>query len=212
MIRLCIAVKNIRYVACSGGVDSMALLHFLRQANKEVEVAFYNHNTETSFEAEKFVIRYCLENGIPFTKGWNQNTKPKQDSWEEFWRNERYKFLHSLKGEVATAHHLNDVAETYLFGCIHGRPKFIHREFHNVVRPLLLTPKSVLISWCKRHKVPFIEDESNKDTRFNRNRIRHNILPEIHQVNPGFLTVIKRLQKEKWAGPGSSCGYKATRS
>jgi len=196
MINLCGPVKNIKYVACSGGVDSMALLTFLHRANKDIGVAFFDHGTETSREAEEFLMPYCANKDIIFRKRILTKSKPKGDSWEEFWRNERYKFLHSLNGDVATGHHLDDAAETYLFGCIHGKPKYIWHRLKNVVRPLLLTPKSELISWCDRHKVRYVEDETNKDTRFVRNRIRHNIIPEVLQVNPGFLTVVRKLVKE----------------
>jgi len=198
MIKLNMPVRDIQYVACSGGVDSMALLHFLKQANPNIQAAFFNHNTETSHQAERFVLQYCLDNDIPCTRSITLDLPVRGDSPEEFWRRRRYEFLHNLRGKVATAHHLNDVAETYLFGCIHGQPKFIGRTYYNVVRPILSTTKDTLYDWCERHGVPFIEDETNNHLRYNRNRIRHNIMPEVQQVNPGFLRVVDRLQQEKW--------------
>lgn len=176
----------------------MALLHFLHNKNKDIRAAFFDHNTPTSLEAERFVLKYCLEHDIDMVTGRTLQLPPKGDSKEDFWRRKRYEFLHSLKGVVATAHHLNDVAETYLFGCINGQPKFIGRNYYNVVRPLLLTPKTELESWCKRHDVPHIWDKSNAHLQFNRNRIRRQIMPEVLQVNPGFLKVVKRLLQEQW--------------
>jgi tRNA(Ile)-lysidine synthase len=203
MIKLCghIRPSDIKGVALSGGVDSMALLSFLRneQRPRWIKAFFFDHGTETSEKAHEFVAGYCALKGIDLEVGRLRKSKPKKDSWEEFWRKERYKWLHSQPFIIATAHHLNDVAETYLWSMAHGHPRFIHyqkpfdeQETQNIVRPLLLTPKSELVSWCERHQVPYIEDHSNEDLRFTRNRIRHNIMPEMLKVNPGFLKIVAR--------------------
>jgi len=201
MIHIIGSTKPIQAVACSGGVDSMAALSFLRNGKHAVTAVFFHHGTETSEAAQSFVARYCGEQGIPFVAGRINGSKPPGLSPEEWWRNERYAFLHSLNMTIATAHHLNDVAETYLWGMMHGRTRHIHYikphegEHSNVVRPFLLTKKTELVSWCERHDVPWIEDTSNTDVAFTRNRIRHNIMPEVEQVNPGFLKVVERLTR-----------------
>jgi tRNA(Ile)-lysidine synthase TilS/MesJ len=66
----------------------------------------------------------------------------------------------------------------------------------NVIRPFLLTEKSEFESWCKRKNVPFIQDESNNSVEYSRNRIRHNIIPELLKVNPGLKTVVKKMIKK----------------
>lgn len=197
-------MRDIDVVACSGGVDSMAALHFLRNGKHGVAAAFFHHDTETSEAALRFLARYCTDHNIPLITGRICGSKPQKDSWEEWWRKERYAFLHSLKGKtVATAHHLNDVAETYLWGCIHGQPRFInYTKPHqgtdsNVVRPFLLTRKDQLVAWCRRHDVPWVKDASNDDVSFDRNRIRNNIMPEVERANPGFLRVVERLLKQR---------------
>jgi len=203
MIRLVESVKNITAIAVSGGSDSMALLSFLRRNNPSITAIYFHHGTEHGQEAFNFVRNYCLENGINFKYDMLKGEKPKNKSWEEFWREARYSYLHSLtEYTIATAHHLNDAAETYLWGCINGSPRFIHYRqpsengFTNIVRPLLLTPKSELMNWCERHSVPYIQDPSNSDTNYTRNKIRHNIMPGVFEVNSGFLTVVKRLVEE----------------
>jgi tRNA(Ile)-lysidine synthase len=198
---------NIKGVALSGGVDSMALLSFLRNHRpRDVVAYFFDHDTAASKEAREFVINYCLSNDITLDVGKLSGKKPTEESWEEFWRNQRYEWLHSKVEEsgryIATAHHLNDVAETYIWSMAHGHPRFIHYQQpwrdkkSKIIRPFLLAPKSELYNWCERHQVPFIEDVSNNDVRFTRNRIRHNIYPEILKINPGFLKTVEKSWKD----------------
>jgi len=203
MIRLVGPIKGITAVAVSGGPDSMAALSFIQNANPNIAAIYFDHKTEHGKEAKTFLQSYCESNNITLVIGELAQTKPKQDSWEEFWRTQRYHFLHSLKDHlIATAHHLNDVAETYLWGCAHGTFRFIHyrqpsNNKTNIIRPFLLTPKTKLLAWCHRHSIPYIKDGSNNNLKFTRNRIRHKILPEIEQINPGFLTTITKLVKNR---------------
>lgn len=197
--------KNLHGVAVSGGQDSMAALSFVRNAHKTVVAYYFDHGTVHGAEAKEFIQDFCANNAIPLVVGKLVGDKPSDLSWEEFWRIERYKFLHSFKNlNIATAHHLNDAAETYLWGCLHGNPRRIHcrqpgenGQLTNIVRPFLLTPKKDLEEWCERKNVPFITDPSNADTDYTRNRIRHNIMPEALKVNPGLLAVVrKQIQKD----------------
>ena len=192
MIKLSMDVRDINAVALSGGVDSMALLSFLERNNPTA--IYFNHGTVHGNEAEEFVKTYCCENSNPLVIGKISRGKAKDESWEEYWRKERYAFLNGLPYRIATAHHLNDVAEGYLMGMIQsGRPRY-PRVFldPNIYRPFLLAPKSELESWCKRKSVPFIQDESNADTRYTRNAVRANIMPEVLKINPGFLRTVRR--------------------
>lgn len=206
MIRIIGPIKPINAVACSGGVDSMAALHFLRNGKHNISAVFFHHGTDASEKAQRFLEGCCADQGIPLIVGRISGSKPPEDSWEAWWREQRYAFLHSLPLTIATAHHLSDVAETYLWGCLHGHPRFIHYikphndESSNVIRPFLLTKKADLISWCERHNVPWVDDASNSDVRFDRNRIRHNIMPEVEKVNPGFLKVVARLASKQLKG------------
>lgn len=209
MIRLVGSLRDIDGVAVSGGVDSMALLSFMRYGKHRPDAYFYHHGTETSEKAFRFVLDYCRNHKIILHTEKLVTEKPKRDSWEEFWRNERYQWLHQQPATIATAHHLNDVAETYIWGCSHGQPRYIHyrqpSKSQNIVRPLLLTEKQELVDWCHRKGVPYVTDDTNDDLRFTRNRIRHNIIPELQQVNPGFLTNIKRLMEARLTDLDAEC-------
>lgn len=185
--------SNINIVALSGGIDSMMLLDFLRNANHKVSAAFFHHGTENSDDAYEFVRNYCEDNRITLHYGELKEKKPRNRSREDWWRQKRYEFLDSLSGIVATAHHLNDVAETWLFSASHGKPKVIPYKRNNVVRPLIVTDKNEITNWVNKHEVPYIEDNSNYDLTYPRNAIRHKILPLIIKyINPGFLSMVRR--------------------
>lgn len=192
MLRVIPPIRTVEAVACSGGPDSMSVLSFIRNSKPNIKVLFFDHGTDSSQLAKEFLTNYCSAQELDLVIGKVSESKPKKDSWEEFWRNQRYKFLWSTGLTTATGHNLNDVAETYLFGAIHGQPKLIPYQNRNVIRPFLPTSKEEMLNWCRKFSVPYVEDESNSNLRFNRNRIRHQILPEVLKVNPGFLSVIKK--------------------
>lgn len=180
------------YLACSGGVDSMAIADFYKRGGKNFTLAHYHHGTPQADQYLNFLRSWSVENKIPLVHAKLTDSKPSKTSPEEFWRINRYKFLNSLPGKVVTCHHLNDVAETWLFSSIHGNPKLISRTNKNVVRPFLTTTKETLLQWAINKKVEWVEDETNMDVHYPRNRIRHHMMDEALQVNPGFLSVIKK--------------------
>jgi len=198
MIRLLGKAREINNIAVSGGIDSMASIHFLRNGKHQPTILHFHHGTKHSEKAHQFVIDYCKSNSIKFKLGFIQGQKPKELSWEEWWRNERYKFFHSFVGNVATCHHLNDVAETWLMGAIHGRTKLIPFRNRNVIRPFLLTPQSVLREWAEKYQLCWSQDHSNFDMRYDRNRIRLMIMPAVEKINPGFLKVIYKKVREAY--------------
>lgn len=192
MIRFLGEIPNKCIVAFSGGVDSVAVVDFLLNGRKDVTLAFFNHGTLTSESAQNFVIDFATRRGIDLHVGRLFREKKHDESQEEFWRNERLRFFSSLDSPVYTAHHLDDAVETWIFTSLHGDPKLIPYQSGNVIHPFLITPKKEFVSWCKRKKLDWIEDESNNDVRFMRNLIRHKIVPEALKVNPGLHKVIKK--------------------
>jgi tRNA(Ile)-lysidine synthase len=186
------------YVACSGGVDSMAVVNFLRN-NHSVNIVFFDHGTETSHYAQAFVANYCSENELPFLYGSiNKFSKSKDQSWEEHWRNERYKYFHTINADIITAHHLDDCVETWVWSSMHGTGKIIPYRNKNVIRPFRLTRKRDFELWKNLKNVPHVEDDSNADTCYTRNYIRHEMMPHVLRVNPGIhKTIAKKVRADE---------------
>lgn len=192
MIRLQGKLPRSFCVAVSGGLDSMVALDFLRRAHIVTAITF-DHGSEYHVKASKLVRDYCSKHGIQLIESRIENIlKPKDQSLEEYWRIQRYKFFNSMNDTVVTAHHLDDIVETWLWSSCHGQGKIIPYVNQNVIRPLRLNTKSELENWADKFQVPFYEDKSNKDTRFMRNYIRHNMVKHAHHVNPGLYKVLRK--------------------
>jgi tRNA(Ile)-lysidine synthase len=183
------------YVACSGGVDSMAVVDFLIK-NHKVNLMFFNHGTDTSQEALDFLTnRYypsISQAGMVLNVGHICRTKERSESWEEYWRNERYAWFHSYDVPIITCHHLDDCVETWIFTSLNGEGRIIPYSNRNVIRPFRLNRKSEFTNWCRNKNVPWVEDTSNEDTGYMRNFIRHEIVPKALVVNPGLHKVVRR--------------------
>jgi tRNA(Ile)-lysidine synthase len=180
-------------LACSGGVDSMAIANFLLNGGYHPHIIYFNHNTEHGDEAEEFVRNYCKTHNLKLFVG-RTDLKPTSNK-EKIWSDLRYEYFSKFDFPIITCHHLDDCIETYLFSCLRGFQSVIPYSRGNVIRPFLLNEKLVFEDWCKRKNVPFIQDESNFSTDYSRNKIRHNIVPEALKVNPGLKTVVRKMIK-----------------
>lgn len=184
-------------VACSAGVDSMAIVDFLKN-HHEVTLAYYHHgktdNVKFSDDCEQFVKKYANDNGLDIIIGYNnKDEKPKNMSMEEFWRVKRYEFLNSIDAPVITGHHLGDVVETWVWSSMHGEGKIIPYRNKNIIRPFMTNKKEEFVSWCERKNVKWLEDMSNhEDNNKTRNFIRNVIMPNVLTVNPGIHKVIAK--------------------
>jgi tRNA(Ile)-lysidine synthase len=196
MIKLMESLPRTLYVACSGGVDSMAALDFLRR-NHTVAVAYFDHASDNSVDTLKFVQEYCDSQRIPLAIGSITRDRIKSESLEEYWRNQRYEFLDGLGETVVTAHHLDDAVETWVFGSLNGQPKLPQLHRGNIVRPFLGTRKFDLHKWCITHNVPWIEDTSNEKLELTRNYIRKELIPHVLKVNPGIHKMIKKRLQDR---------------
>jgi tRNA(Ile)-lysidine synthase len=200
MIRIQTKLPREIIVACSGGVDSMAVVDFLRR-NHDVTAFYFDHGTEHGFEAGKFLEKYFSGSDVQLLTRRIQETEvPNDISQEEHWRNERYKWLHFLKkdGEVVTCHHLDDCVETWIWSSMHGEGKIIPYRNKNVIRPFRLTRKRDFELWANLKNVPYIEDDSNSDTCYTRNYIRHEMMPHVLRVNPGIHKNVSKKVREDY--------------
>ena len=185
------------YVACSGGVDSVAMLHFLSR-NHDVTALHVNHNEGNSDDSEDFVRSLCTSISCKFVSKRITNTRPTGTSLEEFWRNERYVFFNSIDDTVVTAHSLDDSVETWVWSSLHGTGKIIPYSNANVIRPFMLNNKQQFIRWATKHSISWVEDSSNSDLTLVRNYIRQVMMPQVVHVNPGISTVIKKKVKKQY--------------
>ena len=199
MIRLIGKIPNDLVVACSGGLDSMAVTHFLRQSKRKVRIAYFNHDTFHSHQAQRFVENYSNENKLDLYLGRVQGNKGKR-SIEEFWRDERYNFFKRIKTKfLITCHHLDDAVETWVFSSLHGQCKLIpYKRGNNIYRPFLMTSRKKIKEYAERKEVRWIEDPSNAKTDYMRNYIRHSMMPHILKINPGIRTMVRKKMIESY--------------
>lgn len=193
------------HIGVSGGVDSMAIVDFLSK-NHKVNLMFFNHGTETSREALDFIQDQYYPSmklaGMKLYVGSISRQKESSESWEEYWRNQRYEWFHSYEYPIITCHHLDDCVETWIFNSLHGEGRIIPYSNKNVIRPFRANRKSEFTNWCRNRNVPWVEDSSNEDTKYMRNFIRHEIAPKALVVNPGLHKVIRKKVLED--GPQAS--------
>ena len=205
---------DVRICVClSGGADSCALLHCLMQLQKktvfELSACHFNHRirADESLRDENFCIELCKSYGIPLFLG-SANIpllhKSSGQTLEECARTHRYAWFETLANEhsiqyFATAHHMDDQAETILFRLFRGTdPKGlsgISATRGIYIRPFLNIEKSEILEYIKKHELCFVEDSSNQDTNYTRNYIRHVILPQASKVNPNASRAICRVSR-----------------
>ena len=186
------------WVACSGGIDSVFAADFLRQVpSRDIGLAYFNHGTNYSTDAEALVTRLADHWRLPLKIGRIAETQvPPKISQEEHWRNERYAFLDTFAAPVITGHKLDDNVETWLWTSCHGTPHVIPYQRNNVIRPFMLVRRADIQKWAVRKEMMWIDDPSNMDLRFMRNYIRHRLLPHALKVNPGLHQVVARKVRE----------------
>lgn len=193
MIRIISKIPPNVVIACSGGIDSMVVTHFLLEGRRNVRLAYFNHDTSHSRQAQDFVEKYANENNLDLFIGRVKGTKGKR-SMEEFWRDERYAFFNRIKTDfLITCHHLDDAVETWVMSALHGNCKLIpYQRGENIYRPFLMTSKQIIKNYAERKQLEWVEDPSNVRTEYIRNHIRHSLMPGILKVNPGIRTMIRK--------------------
>lgn len=190
--------------AVSGGADSVCLVHWLTRLREEfdfsVTAAHYNHQLrgDESRRDEDFVrsfLQTCCP-GVPLVTGSGDvSARAAQNGTgiEETAREMRYAFLQQTAQQVgadviATAHNAEDNAETMLLHLLRGSAlrglTGIRPRRDNLIRPLLTTRRQDIEHYLHRYGLPHVEDSSNADERFTRNRVRRQVMPLLEQLQP----------------------------
>lgn len=199
------------YVAVSGGADSMALLEFChRNLNQKIVAVHVNHGIrgETADRDQKFVEKYCEDNNIECKvfNALHSGVVVPEHPTEEWARNLRYNYFDSiLSGNdvMATAHTLSDLTETVLFRLARGTGlnglEGIPIKRGYFIRPFLSISRSETEELCRQYNINFVTDESNLTDDYSRNKIRHNVVPILKNINPSvevsFAKTCSRIQR-----------------
>ena len=188
--------------AVSGGADSMCLLHWLsRREDISLVAAHFDHQLRgaESDRDESFVRNFCAQHEIPLTVGRGDvRTFAQREklSIEEAARTLRYTFLFRAAEEegcqrIATAHNAGDNAETLLLHLLRGSGlqglTGIAPRLRNVVRPLLATSRQEIEEYLSVYHIPHMEDSTNSDETYTRNRVRRQLIPLLEEMNSGFV-------------------------
>ena len=194
-------------LAFSYGVDSRVLLDILIKLGYEVIIAHVNHKHRLQSELEE-------DEAISLAKRLNINYEVMhlvEDHSKNFHadaHNKRYDFFMQVAKKynanyIATAHHLNDNAETILLNLIRGSNLYgygginITQKRNNItiVRPLMCVTKIEIKAYQEVNNLTYYEDSSNSEDEFRRNRIRHHILPLLENENPNILKELNNYSK-----------------
>lgn len=210
--------------AVSGGRDSMALLHYLYTHAVEFGITISALNFDHKMRGEAsaldsaFVARYCSKLGIPLLFFEWTGEEPKTESSARCWRLSKYAqaVLPQKRADggewagcdvIATAHHLNDNAETVLFNLARGSglsglcgisdeeyAAAAEKPF-KIIRPLISCARSEIDEYIAENDIPYVDDQTNFTDGYTRNKIRHNVLPELEKAVPGAAKAIYRFSR-----------------
>jgi tRNA(Ile)-lysidine synthase len=199
-------------VAVSGGADSVALLYALTilapSLSLRLGIAHLNHQLrgEDSDKDEQFVSDLAESLNLPCYLAKEDvlaYQKIHKLSLEEAGRRVRYEFFEKIRKEhrfdkIALGHHADDNAELILMNLLRGSGALglsgiPSARNGNIVRPLINITRAEIMEFLTRQNLNYVSDDSNSDTRFLRNRIRHELIPILRDYNPGISENLNRM-------------------
>ena len=190
-------------VACSGGRDSISLLHYLNSIKHELDCEVVAVNVDHGIRAHsaldtEFVMQFCKDNKIRAYKFKAEALKVAKEeklTIEQAARKVRYGVFETVikKGlvdKIALAHHMQDQAETVLLNIVRGAGLSGARGMEPVrdeiyIRPLLATPREEIMAYLDMNGLEYVEDETNADNTYSRNYIRNIVLPALRKQFKG---------------------------
>jgi len=188
-------------LAVSGGVDSMVLMHLFQQLHYDIAIAHCNFQLRgkesdgdelfVQVKSEKLKVKsYCIRFD---TESYSKENKL---SIQLAARKLRYDWFHELLSEnqldyLVTAHHLDDNVETFLINFTRGTGleglTGIPAQNGNIIRPLLPFSREEIENYAQANQIQWREDSSNASDKYFRNKLRHDIVPILKELNTGFL-------------------------
>lgn len=195
--------------ALSGGADSVCLTLALKELSEEygfaLKAVHVNHllRGAESDRDEQFCRDLCEREDIPLTvfrADAAEFAKAHKMSLESGARKLRYGFFDKVcedSAKIATAHTLSDSAETVIFNLTRGTGLKglcgIPPVRDNMIRPLIYCKREEILSFLSEKGQDFVTDSTNLSDDYSRNKIRHNVIPVLEELNGGFFESIKRL-------------------
>ena len=200
-------------IGVSGGPDSMTLLNVLINLKQKlgiskIVVATVNHMIREEAEEEtKFVENFCESHGIEFylkKVDVQEEARSKKISTELAGRNARYDFFEEVlkktgSNKIATAHNLNDNAETVLMNLLRGSGVSGLKGIEKIrdgkfIRPIIECKRSEIEQYCVDNKLNPRYDKTNNENTYTRNKIRNMLIPYIEEnFNPNIVDSLNRL-------------------
>lgn len=193
-------------VAVSGGMDSVALLHYLNANARKFSISLCalncNHKIRpiTSDRDSGFVKDMCERLDIPLMYFEWQTDGRRTEREARQWRRECYAQARDFfKADyIATAHHMNDNAETVLFNLARGSsPTGLTgiSDSGYIIRPLISCTRAQIEAYVRENGIGYVDDETNFTDDYTRNKIRHNVLPELEKAVPEASRAIYRFSR-----------------
>ena len=193
-------------LAISGGIDSMVLLHLFHELDFDISIAHCNFmlRDEASNKDEDFVRAACESLHIPtYIQKFdtNQLALDHKLSIQLAARKLRYEWFSELLTTenldfVLTAHHLDDEIETFLINLTRGTGleglTGIPKINGNIIRPLLPFSRAEIEEYATENQIKWREDASNASNKYLRNKLRHDVIPILKELNPSFLDTFKK--------------------
>ena len=188
-------------LAVSGGIDSVVMAHLFKDAGFDAVIAHCNFHLRgtDSDEDEEFVRSLAASLEMPVkVKQFNVDevVQEKGISVQMAARELRYDWFNELLDTqacdaVATAHNKNDSVETFFLNLSRGTGirglTGIPSRNEKIIRPMLFASREEIVNYRTVHHIDFREDASNLETKYRRNKIRHDVIPVMQQINPGFI-------------------------
>lgn len=188
-------------LATSGGIDSMVLLDLCHKTGMDIRVAHCNFRLrgEESDADEEFVKTQCEKKDILLFVNHFDTKKFAEEhklSIQVVARNLRYEWFNTLLlnnnyDYILTAHHLDDSLETFLINLTRGSGldglTGIPQQNGTIIRPLLPFIRNEIETYAQENAIQWREDSSNASDKYLRNRLRHDVIPVLKELNPGLL-------------------------
>ncbi len=193
-------------LALSGGIDSMVMLDLFLKTGFKIGIVHCNFSLrgQESEGDENFLRLIAREHDLEFfcrKFATAEFARGEKISIQMAARELRYLYFEEIRKKyrykaIATAHQLNDSAETALFNLTRGTGltglKGIPARSGHIVRPLLFAIRSQISEYARMHKIDWREDSSNRSIKYRRNMIRHKVIPVLLKMNPNFYNSMKR--------------------